>query len=775
MDWKDSLNVPVSSQGEGTAKRFYGDPKVAAAYLPVAYALLGAVKNRMAYGGVGYGGQQIELPDGTVIRVLRNFEQNIIEITTTGSSVTVRSYGSRIYMESGFIDARSVGFLSEFQEKNKLFETDDTSATNKLLDAQTRGTLPESTLYDEKSHAIPGGYEDKRQLRYVTSMVTGLLRRLVQAKLGVADPTYEVPPIDAPQNAGEQSPINEYTRDELWKLITGGLGRVEFYWDAPHSISGSYGLFAADDYSYHYIAITRTSVYAYPCSIVWGRFFIDAILNGANDWTPSEEEKLRLESYALATLSVDWETKVKIGEHGVIGSSVANGWHFNSRGSKANIIAIERVSGDSGCKHLVSRHYELSISPADYDPEEVMEEGNYPIQSTTELLSEDKGTPDNTNILWIPYYQEAKLVVYYWCQSPRGFSDDIDSSIPVYCFYDHEDTLLVVNVSRERLPDSEPYTVNDVIAEVTSCSGGSVEKTIGGVSRTQGFYVTNGRTYLKTTVVGGTRVKATSEIASTGEIVTGTSLLGRAIPISSKYACPTFTAADFSFPGVDTSIKWTLTGGTITGYIYTSNSFSDSGRGTCIIPFFDTESFYVGKLDYYQDLGYGYTTITTGIGSMDMTWVLRGNPSVVVGKLQASSKATAGGDMAIGGGLPSSRTRTGKVEWDYRNSGELDLYYRHAVKTVASVSYSADYQDINERLEVLGRWTALFAPILFGPSAYPYFDQPYVVVQGMLDNVIYYTDPNSPSYQEGFSQKGIKISDQELHDIYYVGVFSGWT
>jgi hypothetical protein len=86
MSWKDSLNVPVSSQGEWSAKRFYGDPELAAAYLPVAYALLGQVKNRMAYGDVGFGHQQIELPDGTLIRVLRNGNQNILEIDATSTT-----------------------------------------------------------------------------------------------------------------------------------------------------------------------------------------------------------------------------------------------------------------------------------------------------------------------------------------------------------------------------------------------------------------------------------------------------------------------------------------------------------------------------------------------------------------------------------------------------------------------------------------------------------------------------------------------------------------
>lgn len=97
MDWKDSLNLPVSAQGEWAAKRFYGDPKRAARYLPVAYALLGEVKNRMAYGGVSYGHQMAWLPDGTRIQVIRNGEHNIIMIETVPTVPTVPVVGREIF------------------------------------------------------------------------------------------------------------------------------------------------------------------------------------------------------------------------------------------------------------------------------------------------------------------------------------------------------------------------------------------------------------------------------------------------------------------------------------------------------------------------------------------------------------------------------------------------------------------------------------------------------------------------------------------------------
>jgi len=82
------LNAPISAQGEFAIKRFYGDPKLAVAYLPVAYKLLGGLKNQMALSDIGFGHRLYQLADGTKIRVIRNGEMNIVEITTT---ITYRS------------------------------------------------------------------------------------------------------------------------------------------------------------------------------------------------------------------------------------------------------------------------------------------------------------------------------------------------------------------------------------------------------------------------------------------------------------------------------------------------------------------------------------------------------------------------------------------------------------------------------------------------------------------------------------------------------------
>lgn len=136
MDWKDRLNLPVSAQGEWAVKRFYGDPKLSAAYLPVAYFLLGELTSRMAKGNVSYGHRRLELPDGTKIRVIRDGERNIIEITTTSFEKSfVTSSGS-----GGFI------FYPKTETKPLGIYPPETRAVYYPLPKETPPWLPFATL-----------------------------------------------------------------------------------------------------------------------------------------------------------------------------------------------------------------------------------------------------------------------------------------------------------------------------------------------------------------------------------------------------------------------------------------------------------------------------------------------------------------------------------------------------------------------------------------------------------------------------------------------------
>lgn len=74
------INVPISAQGEWSAKRQGNDADRAASHRRLGNILLGQLKQQMALGGVSYGHRIVQLPDGAVVRVIRNFEQNIMDI-----------------------------------------------------------------------------------------------------------------------------------------------------------------------------------------------------------------------------------------------------------------------------------------------------------------------------------------------------------------------------------------------------------------------------------------------------------------------------------------------------------------------------------------------------------------------------------------------------------------------------------------------------------------------------------------------------------------------
>lgn len=105
MDDPQPLLLPVFAQGEWAAKRFYGDPLRAVAFLPVASAMLGELKTRMAQGGVSYGHRSVQFSDGTRIRVLRDGGRNLITIDTRASvrpaSEWAHSFGFLCYPKGG--------------------------------------------------------------------------------------------------------------------------------------------------------------------------------------------------------------------------------------------------------------------------------------------------------------------------------------------------------------------------------------------------------------------------------------------------------------------------------------------------------------------------------------------------------------------------------------------------------------------------------------------------------------------------------------------------
>lgn len=143
MNWHDVLNVPINQQGEFASKRVYGDTQRANAYLPIAYALLGEVKQQLAMSDISYGHRQIFLPDGTRIRVIRNGDQNIMEIDVPTFTTEKKVYGES---EGGLVFYPKVGQRTMYSG-NKPHAAMVVTCDKESVEAQITVTAPLKLWY----------------------------------------------------------------------------------------------------------------------------------------------------------------------------------------------------------------------------------------------------------------------------------------------------------------------------------------------------------------------------------------------------------------------------------------------------------------------------------------------------------------------------------------------------------------------------------------------------------------------------------------------------
>lgn len=787
MSWQNSINAPVNAQGEYAAKRFYGDPRLSAEYLPVAYALLGGLKNQMALSGVGFGHRRIQLPDGTMIRVIRNGEQNILEIDTQAHQQSVFVGLLAIYMESGFVLMKQTGFPDQFQAKSELLETDSTERADKFKDSMILSRIDRQSLFNDRSHAVPGGYLDKRHTFPISLLVTGKLRSLLQAKLGRADPTYQVPE-EGEDNEGAQSTVNQLTMEDMWKFIAGthtykGLEYIKRVIHNTHGKNQSYGLFCGDDYQYYFIEIySHTSIdelmaRGYPCVLGAAgqaiREILIAVRDNKSDYQLTEEEVRRLETYLLSDITVDLATYFVIGYFSVYGYPVFNGWHFNSTGSEADIVTLSLVPDESlslRYKHTLSRHYRLSFSMAPVGSE-------VPLTVNCSLLESEPMTPwmgrDN---LWIPALMDGKMTYYYW-RGISTFTEELEFDGPIYGFYNHEDEFVMMRLLYRNEEADDVSRVCDVAyaAAFGKAGGDKVEVTRIASDRTftHGFYSTingvTGKEYFVPDKIGS------KGVCSSVSVPTGNRFTEKLTnkPVTTKIS-PIYNIEVVPPDSLSSIFTSTIHEHQITGENYCATNWNIANIAIAIIPWHDAESFYLGNVITESDSGTKTTTRQWVIGEENITVHAPAARSFTV-YLQTRPNATG----TQGAGLvhpPQIPAEYEIINYNRFICG-LDLHYRHGSLSVATLDYADDTHEgaIWGEIEAISGWYRLMAPILFGPGAYPFFNYSYQVVQGILDNIIYYTDPHIENYDEGYVYRGIKPPKPEFSGYLRLGSFSGWT
>lgn len=357
--------------------------------------------------------------------------------------------------------------------------------------------------------------------------------------------------------------------------------------------------------------------------------------------------------------------------------------------------------------------------------------------------------------------------LYYWCEHQYGFLDDIgDYNAPVYCMYNAEDTLLVVRVSMEAREPPPRIDVRAFYDSVYFCGEGRIEDSYLNLTslKLSGFFVDGGSDYRRLDKAGEL-VEAVAERRLTGITVT----LER--PTGQPPFSPSIPYTQCEHPPLSAlgsgPYTVTKTAAQLWGEEFNPSTWTETNEYLLLIPWFDAESFYCGSTVLTHTSGTRFFFYNLAIGEESVTW-----ESGLT--LKYTSPATSQAAGSQGGGLPVEQS----FRWENTSKRSflagLDLYYRS--NQLDSADYYKEGTDSLSWEELLGIWSALIDPVPFGPKAYPFFDKPFLVNQGLLDNVVYYADPQAETWVGGFKQRNIvDFTDQDLTDINFNGIFTGWT
>lgn len=159
-DWRAVARDWVNaSYWPSTQKKFLGDPKLAASYLPLARTLLGDTVNRAKLGGIGFIRRFVKLADGTVIHTIMNGDLTTIEIDASASIYALSNlYRSFIFIPKTdhlYVHAKA---LPAPYDVNSIVEGDDRYYFRYTYDSVTKQPIEGSCLAEVVAHDAIEGY-----------------------------------------------------------------------------------------------------------------------------------------------------------------------------------------------------------------------------------------------------------------------------------------------------------------------------------------------------------------------------------------------------------------------------------------------------------------------------------------------------------------------------------------------------------------------------------------------------------------------------------------
>lgn len=759
--------------------RLFGDRNAALAYVHVGRVFHGQLRNRLATNGVAHGSWRRVLPDGAEIRCIKDGELDVIEIVPPAPAVVPPiEQVPELYMETGYLDARSFGVFGAYQPKAELINTP--GGTPAGTDARYFDTLlsPSALAFrseDGKSHTAPGGLGDKRYLRlFQPTRATGKLRLWMQALLGRGTPSYSVP-AQGEENEGEQSPINQETLSTALQVLN----------TTPYdSISDGSGLYSADDYQYFLIQLDAGQIRISRVELGASARALRTVMLTPEDYdlALSDEDLRKLEAYLLADASIG-QGEYTQSMPSLDGEPLYYGWHFNRKGDKADIVTLSNYYQGEGpgaiLKHLKAYHYRMTAAELPtYNPDVDISTANRPLNFTFDTVENATATPQqNSELVWKPDPESGLMIYHYWHGCLESYNDDIYGEAPLYCFYNAADELKVLRHKRQGLGNqNDPASIDDVYNYTYTCDHGEVERTYEGYDdhKRQGFLLGD---EITATYDTGTGQYANAVVSAQADGTTAT--LDRSV--FPQYAV-VFVNNAVADCGYEWPLPWDGAGNThhienTWGMQVSSNrvqgTASGAGDAVAIIPYYDAESVYLGKYQSSQRQGNRVVATWYRTGGMDITFL---DEDAHLGSWDYIQPARSSDYHPVTGFLSQEPDPPAVYtsESQYIGSWELTLVDRTSTRTANSGSYdfidSADPP--NDILTALGRWSALLDPVICGGLAYPFFDLPYSVVQSDIGECVYFTDPNASPYEAGIESTFLTESQEE--SIQFAGLFSGW-
>lgn len=445
--WQDSL----TGRYFGPVRVYLeGNRRVAVGLIKEGLTQLGGMRHSLALGSLSCGARRVRLPDGATIESRWDGTINILRLFAPD---TPDDGGfADLFMESGFLDLRPVFPIGGL---------DRAAAKVYFAEPQLERAGKSPTLLDWL--LFSSGTIDLKLEGHKTRELDQGIDSLSVGAADVEHSTAEKRDWLVPSWHGYH-PINRTGKLKL--LLQSVMGRDQVLdpvcalgpLRGLDTASSTLGLFSYDTtdhapaYAVLHISSTTDATTISACPLEF-----DVRVAAALRVLPEADRELA-ESYWLATTSASGSQPAVVVATlpGIVGTPFAYGWKFNRKGNRVAIVTAERVYSTNGTHivHHLMRRYSIEIE----------EEGNrtfelgYGLKAKLSLAEGPVACTPRTNgdLLWYPSVMPpgiSMLRCVYWEDRPLHYQNGptvLCDEVPIYCFYNEKDELVVVRFFTER-------------------------------------------------------------------------------------------------------------------------------------------------------------------------------------------------------------------------------------------------------------------------------------------------------------------------------------